>query len=280
MVVTLDVGPRVIRCGFINDTNLFVEYHDQIGKMGELIYHSYGGHRLWIAPEEHPKTIYPDNAPVQWKQEGEWFHFVPPQESATGFQKELHVFLDPDKNKIRVLHRITNVSNKPQIAAAWAVTVMAPGGRAVVPHEPYWPHPQSLLPVRPLVLWSYTNMADTRWTWGSRFVQLRQDTNTATPQKVGMLNTLGWCLYENKRHLFLKRFPCLKEVQYPDYGCNCEVFANAKMLELESLSPLTKISAAASITHEEQWYLFRNVNLGSSNNEIEFSLTPIMQECN
>lgn len=278
-MVTLDVGPRVIRCGFIDDTNLFVEYHDQIGKKGEVTYHSYGGHRLWIAPEEHPKTIYPDNAPVQWKQDGEWFHCVPPPESKTGFQKELNISLDPDKNKIHVVHRITNISNKPQIAAAWAITVMAPGGRAVVPQEPYRPHPTFLLPVRPLVLWSYTNMADARWTWGSRFIQLRQDTNTATPQKVGVLNTDGWCVYENKRQLFLKRFPCLVGMQYPDFGCNCEIFTNAKMLELESLSPLKELSPNDSITHEEQWYLFRNVNLGSSNNEIEFSLTPIMQQC-
>jgi hypothetical protein len=51
------------------------------------------------------------------------------------------------------------------------------------------------------------------------------------------------------------------------------------MLELESLSPLVNLSPNDSIEHEEQWYLFRNVNLGSSNSEIEFSLTPILQQC-
>ena len=278
VVVTLDVGPRVIRCGFINDVNLFVEYPDQIGRKGESIYHSYGGHRLWIAPEEHPKTIYPDNAPVQWKQDGEWFRFVPPAEASTGFQKELHVSLDLDGNEARVLHRITNVLNKAQTAAAWAVTVMAPGGRALVPQELQRPHPGSLLPVRPLVLWSYTDMTDPRWSWGSRYIQLRQDKNSTTPQKIGMLNTPGWCAYENKRQLFVKRFPSLQDVQYPDFGCNCEIFTNAKMLELESLSPLMNLSPKDSITHEEQWYLFRDVNLGSSKDEIEYSLRPIMEQ--
>ena len=276
--MTLDVGPRVIRCGFLGDVNHFVEYGDQVGKKGESIYHSYGGHRLWIAPEEHPKTIFPDNAVVKWKQEGEWFHVVPPVETSTGFQKEIHISLDPDKNKIRVLHRITNVSGKPQTAAAWAVTVMTPGGRAVVPHEPQRPHPESLLPVRPLVLWGYTDMSDPRWHWGSRFIQLRQDRNARTPQKAGMLNTPGWCTYENNGQLFLKRFPFKQGMQYPDFGCNCEIFTNAKMLEVESLSPLMTLSTNDSIAHEEEWYLFRNVNLGSSQDEIEFSLKPIMQQ--
>ncbi len=122
-------------------------------------------------------------------------------------------------------------------------------------------------------------MADARWTWGRRFIQLRQDSNTAIPQKVGMLNTPGWCLYEIKRQLFLKRFPCLDDVQYPDFGCNCEIFTNAKMLELESLSPLKTLSPNDSVTHEEQWYVFRNVNLGSSSSEIDFSLSPLLQQC-
>jgi hypothetical protein len=277
VIVTLDVGPRVIRGGFTNDFNHFVEYADQIGKKGESIYHSYGGHRLWIAPEEHPKTIYPDNAPVQWKQQGEWFHFTPEAEASTGFRKELHISLDPDGNKVRVLHRIINVSAQPQSAAAWGVTVMAPGGRALVPQEPQRPHPASLLPARPLVLWSYTDMSDPRWHWGSRYISLCQDKNATTPQKAGMLNTHGWCAYENNRQLFLKQFPCLHDVQYPDFGCNCEIFTNARMLELESLSPLMELSPNDSITHEEQWYLFRDVNLGSSQDEIEFSLKPIMK---
>ncbi len=255
-----------------------MEYVDQIGKKGESIYHSYGGHRLWIAPEEHPKTIYPDNAPVIWKQEGEWIHFTPPAETSTGFQKELTLSIDPDKSRVRVLHRIVNISGKPQTAAAWAVTVMAPGGRALVPHEPQRPHPESLLPVRPLVLWSYTDMSDPRWSWGSRYIQLHQDKNVRTPQKVGMLNTPGWCAYENNGQLFLKRFPFKQGTQYPDFGCNCEIFTNAKMLEMESLSPLMTLSPNDSIAHEEQWSLFKNVNLGSSPDEIEYSFRPLLQQ--
>ncbi|HEX9615095.1 MAG TPA: hypothetical protein VGA55_06295, partial [Bacteroidota bacterium] len=173
LVITLDVGPRIIRCAPGGGENLFVEYADQTGKTGDSIYHSYGGHRLWIAPEEKPKTYFPDNHPVEWSRDGEWFHFRPPTESS-GFRKEINVWLDPDRARVRVLHRITNVSPSAQTASVWALSVMAAGGTAILPHEPYQPHPDRLLPVRPLVFWSYTDMTDTRWTWGKRFLRLQQ----------------------------------------------------------------------------------------------------------
>ncbi len=279
LIVTLEVGPRIIRCSFIGKENLFAEYADQAGRKNESVYHSYGGHRLWVAPEEHPKTIFPDNHEVRWKLEDDVFSCVPPPEPSTGFQKEMRVRLDPGRNSVNVVHRITNCSSEAQTASAWAVTVMAPGGRALIPQEPYRPHKESLLPVRPLVLWSYTNMADPRWTWGSRFIQLRQEVNASSPQKVGMANTAGWCAYEVRGSLFLKRFPCHQGKEYPDFGCNCEIFTNAKMLELESLSPLVALPPGESITHEEQWCVFRDVNLGSSNAEIDASLGPILKQC-
>lgn len=275
VVVTLEVGPRIIRCGFVNEANLFVEYPDQMGKKDEDIYHSYGGHRLWVAPEEKPRTYFPDNRPVAWKQSGEWFHFVPPKEPATNLQKEIHLWMDPDAPKIRLLHRIANHAQEPQKLAAWALSVMAPGGVAILPQEPYRPHPEQLLPVRPFVFWAYTDMTDPRWTWGRKYVRLRQDPNATTPQKIGALVSAGWCAYENNKQMFLKQFSHRARAEYPDFGCNCELFTNKRMLELESLSPLVSLNPGDSVTHEEQWSLHRDIALGSTDEEIEQTLKPI-----
>jgi hypothetical protein len=38
--------------------------------------------------------------------------------------------------------------------------------------------------------------------------------------------------------LFVKRYAYDPTAEYPDMGCNTEVFTNADMLELETLSPL------------------------------------------
>ena len=47
LIVTLDVGPRIIRCGFVGGPNIFKEYEDQLGKSGEKEWKIRGGHRLW-----------------------------------------------------------------------------------------------------------------------------------------------------------------------------------------------------------------------------------------
>ncbi|GAJ16373.1 unnamed protein product, partial [marine sediment metagenome] len=51
-VVTTDVGPRIVRFGFVGDQNLFREFKQQQGKTGGDKWLIYGGHRFWHAPEE------------------------------------------------------------------------------------------------------------------------------------------------------------------------------------------------------------------------------------
>lgn len=54
LIVTTDVGPRVIRYGFAGGQNIFKEFQEQLGKSGETAWQARGGHRLWIAPEAVP----------------------------------------------------------------------------------------------------------------------------------------------------------------------------------------------------------------------------------
>src|SRR5664279_6630890 len=64
LVVTGDVGPRVMRYGFAGGQNFFKEFAGQLGKTGETDWQPRGGHRVWIAPEDPVKSYAPDNAPV------------------------------------------------------------------------------------------------------------------------------------------------------------------------------------------------------------------------
>lgn len=268
-IVTLDVGPRIIRCGFIGGENEFAEYPEQVGKTGENIYRSYGGHRLWVAPEQKPRTYYPDNFPVTWMKKGETVRLRAPAEIGTGIQKEIRVTISSKLNSFHIEHFITNNSEAPMTVSAWALTVMAPGGRAIIPHEPFKPHPEVLQPVRGLALWSYTDMTDPRWTWGKKFIQLRQDSSLQTPQKFGVLNKQGWCAYTRDDRLFLKTVPFSQNATYPDFGCNCEFFTNHRMLELETLSPLKTLQPGETLQHDEHWLLFRNIHIGTTDQDIE-----------
>jgi hypothetical protein len=65
LIVTGDVGPRVIRFGFVGGQNLFKEFPDELGKSGEERFRGRGGDRVWKAPEDHIGTYVPDNDPVE-----------------------------------------------------------------------------------------------------------------------------------------------------------------------------------------------------------------------
>src|ERR1700761_1468287 len=64
LIVTGDVGPRIIRFAFVGGENIFKEYPEQMGKTGEAAFQLRGGDRVWKAPEDPIATWAPDNVPV------------------------------------------------------------------------------------------------------------------------------------------------------------------------------------------------------------------------
>jgi len=191
LIATTDIGPRIMRFGFVGGQNLLNEYKDQVGKTGGDEWRIYGGHRLWHAPEDIVRTYSLDNSPIKHKWDGKTLILTQDVEPETGIVKEIEVTLDSKSNSVRLLHRLINKNLWEIEAACWAMSVMAQGGRLILPQEPFGPHPEFLLPARPLVLWSYTDMADPRWTWGTKYIQLKQDPKNAKKQKAGILNKQG-----------------------------------------------------------------------------------------
>ncbi len=255
-IVTTDIGPRIVRFGPVDGPNLLKEIPEEQGARGGSEWRLYGGHRLWHAPEAKPRTYAPDNDPVPFEADGDGLRLAPAVEASTGIQKELTLRFDPADGALRIRHRLINRGPWPIETACWALTVMAAGGRAILPQEPFRSHAEALLPARPMALWHYTDMSDPRWTWGRRFVQLRQDPERAAPQKLGLLNRRGWAAYTVHGHTLLKRYACVAGADYPDFGCNTEVFTNEIMLELETLGPRVRLAADGGATeHEERWSL-------------------------
>ena len=269
LIVTKEVGPRVLRYGFLGGPNEFVEYADQLGLRGGNQYRSYGGHRLWVAPETAGWTDHPDNLPVMVSETDDGMCFTPPREEGTGLQKSIIISLPSTGPTVTVRHTLTNVTDEPIMCALWALSVMAPGGTAIIPHERFIPHGEKVLPARPMVLWHYADMTDPRWTWGKKFVRLRQSIDATTPQKFGVLTTDGWAAYANDGRIFLKHFPYDPAASYPDYGCNAEIFTNKKMLEVESLGPMGPLRPGETRSHTEQWTLFSAGHLPEEDDDLE-----------
>jgi len=256
LVATLDVGPRIIRFGFVGGPNVFKEYTEQLGKTGEKDWQIRGGHRLWVAPEDEKRTYFPDNAPVQFQERAARVILTPPPETPWGLQKEIEIVLAPSGSRVDVLHRIRNVGKEPTTLAPWALSVMAPGGVEVIPLPPKQPHPQALLPNQVLVLWPYFDFTDPRYTFGQQVILLRQDAKLG-PTKIGLRHTLGWAAYANRGCLFIKRFQHLPDRTYPDFGVNYETFTNQDMLEMETLGPLVTLKPGEQVLHSETWELRR-----------------------
>jgi hypothetical protein len=273
LIATTDVGPRLIRFGFVGGPNLFKEFAD-LGKTGGDVWRIYGGHRFWIAPEAMPRTYFPDNGPIEHQWDGSTLKLIPPVETATGMQKEIEVTLDAQHNSVTVRHRLTNKNSTTVEQAPWALTVMQGPGRAILPQEP---PSNELLPVRSAGLWGYTNMADPRWKWGAKFIQLKCDPAASTPQKFGLGNKQGWAAYYRDGQVFLKRFAFDPAVVYPDFGSNIECYTNGDMLEVESLGPLTKLAPNATVEHIERWYLHK-AKIGETDDEIEAAMAPLLRQ--
>jgi len=274
LIATTDVGPRIIRLGFVGEENMFKEFPAQVGTTGGDRFMLYGGHRLWHAPEVTPRTYQPDNAPVKLEEHSGFVRLIPPAETATGIQKEIDVYLDPTEAHVRVVHRLRNLNMWAIELAPWAISVMAPGGKAILPLPPRGSHSTDLLPTCSLSLWSYTNLSDPRWTWGYKYIMLRQDVNIATPQKIGVMDTDGWAAYANKGNLFVKTFTYIQGATYPDFGCSAESWTSNEMIELETLGPMVRLQPMTTVEHTENWFLFRNVPLPDNDADIDTYILP------
>ena len=261
LIVTTDVGPRIIRFGFVGDVNEFAEFEDDLGHSGGDAWRVYGGHRLWHAPEEPVRTYVPDNSSIALEKHEGFVRLVQPAEPVAGIRKEMDIALRTDKAQVTLTHRLCNANMWPVELAPWALSVMAPGGVAIVPQPPRGPHPENLQPANSLTMWAYTDMSDPRWRWGERYVLLRQDASASRPQKAGALVVDGWAAYAREGHLFVKTFDYLPGATYPDFGCNVELFTNADMLEVESLGPLVTLQPGQATEHVERWSLFDEVTV-------------------
>ena len=278
LVVTSDIGPRIMRYAFVGGQNLFKEFPESLGKSGEPAWVARGGHRVWAAPEDAVRTYAPDNGPVHIEIQGEVLEATEPAEPLTGLEKQIVVKLSPRGTGVEVLHRIKNAGTHPLDLAAWALTMMAPGGVGIHEFPPRGKHPQVLYPTNPLVMWAFSNLSDHRWRFTRKYLMLHQDPKDADPQKLGSFNKNTWAAYSLGTELFIKRYDAADSPQgYPDFGCSFETFTNADFLELETLGPLMHLKRGASLEHVEHWTLHKNVRLKNwTDAELDSQVLPLV----
>lgn len=251
LIVTTEVGPRIIG-GFLEDgENIFMVDPKLAGKTGGDKWVNYGGHRFWHSPEDPVRTYAPDNEQISvYEMEDGSVSFVSEPEELTHISKTINIHPEGE-NSFRIEHILRNDGLWDVECAGWALSVMDVGGVAVVPQNPG--DPNALLPTKFVSVWPYASMTDPRVFWGDDLVMLRQDPNAKTPFKIGINCQQGWCAYLNKGVAFVKQFNYYDDEEYPDNNCSVELYTCKTFLELETLGPLAVLEPGDELIHEELW---------------------------
>lgn len=282
VIVTGDVGPRIIHFGFVDGENVFKQFPEDIGQSGGKAYRFYGGHRLWHAPENRPRTYEADNDPIDHFELDGIHYFVPNPEETTGIQKQIAVYF---KNGTVVIdHTLTNTGLWAVELAPWAITMMRPGGVGIMPLPPHASHELQLLPTHAISLWSYTSLNDRRLYFGDKHILVLQSPDIAAPLKIGLqvipeyVWSVGWLAYVNDETMFVKSFhPSDDDTDYPDLGSQVELFTDGTFLEMETLGNKKILKPDESIKHREYWSLHAGVPMPESDTDIGQVILPLIR---
>ncbi len=265
ILVPKAIGPRILSLRFRGGENLLAELPQVITERPDgRPYHFWGGHRLWLAPEDPLLSYALDDQAVEITASEAGLLIRKAVEPETGMEKSIRLHLDPQQAKLTLTHRLTNRLRRPVEYAPWTITQFRTGGLAILPQSGAQ---TGLLPNRVLSLWPYTDISSPSLNLGNQFILLQA--NLQTPFKMGFQNPRGWLAYWMDGVLFVKKAAFDPQGRYPDHGCSSECYCNQSFLELETLGPLARIEPDDSITHTETWELYPDVPLPSDDSAIQ-----------
>ena len=261
IIITVDVGPRVIYYGLNGKENIFKEDIDRDTVRDDKQLHEffetdenwyiYGGHRLWSSPESFPESYTPDNNPVHYEIKGNSITLMPEDREKVGERHVITVTLSENSSEVILNHAIRNIADYEIRLAPWCLTVAQKGGVEIIPQRT---EDTGLLSNRRMVFWAYSDVKDERFFMGNRYLTLAQ-TDKEQAFKIGINNQDGWGAYLNNGQLFIKRFNFFDNCSYPDFEVNYETYTNRHIMEIETLGTLETLKPGEFTEHEERWEL-------------------------
>lgn len=270
--VTTEFGPRVIG-GFIDGSdNIFANFPKTPFENVDTGFILYGGHRLWISPEVMPRTYAADNNRVEVTEHDDSIEFTANIEEESGLQKSIKI-IPLENEKFKLIHKITNRNNWDVELAPWALSVMAPGGKAIIPQSRDKDR-SPFVPDHNIMAWPYTDLKDKRLKIGNKYLILEQNSDTKSPCKIGINDEDGWIAYLNADKALVKYFPCFLDGEYPDNGCSVESYLCADFCEIETVGPLYQLAHGESAEHEEVWHGLSGIGNLDDDASINKNLIP------
>lgn len=269
-LITVDVGPRIIYYGYKGFNVMYEDTERNVQRGGQFFddnfckgekWFIYGGHRLWKAPEDLASYV-PDNYPVKVVKTENGAEFYPRLQTVTSIQSSLKIDMAEDGG-LTVVHGFKNEGKTDIKVSLWALTVLRQGGREITPLNDV---DTVLLPNKNLVIWPYNDLKDKRFTFGGKYMLLKQNNKLDRAFKVGMKSVYGWSAYSVSGNLFVKYFD-IDEGELQDMSCNFETYTNKYILEMEGLSTVRTIAPGISSFYTEKFKLFKSVKFADYSDE-------------
>ncbi len=258
LIIPVSVGPRILSLSYKGGENLFAELPDKYLEFpGDGNFYFYGGHRLWLAPEDPKITYIPDNKPIKIIESKEMVELVQEIDPITGIKKSIQIrFTDYDEVVI-IDHMIQNMGSQPIIGAPWAITQFKFGGQAILPQQIGRNNKNSFLPNRAIILWPYTDINDPRIRWDNQFIFIKPEP-IDQPLKIGISNREKWIAYFIDQKLFIKYADNNITEHTTDLGATSECYCNSQFVELETLGNMAHVKPLGVSQHREVWRIVDN----------------------
>jgi hypothetical protein len=250
LIAVTEIGPRIVSLRLPGQPNILLEASKDNFVRGD--WRIWGGHRFWVSPETE-STYEPDNQAGTVKVEAGKLVLTGAVEKS-GLQKTLEIGVTAGGDGFVVRHRLRNTGSLLVSGGIWALTCVTPPGPVVIPWgegSPTWT----------------TQMVRYWRCWGghessveSRQWQPRNGCFVVKPSgelgKVGMYSDRGIMCQMRQDCTFIKTYPLPTPGQnYPDGGCNLEVFTCPAFIELETLGPIHTLLPGIDYEHTEVWRL-------------------------
>jgi hypothetical protein len=259
LLASISVGPRVLSFGTRGGANLFAVLPGAtLDCPGVGEFHFYGGHRLWVAPEDPLSTYLPDDRPVRFEELEDGVRLTETPHAKSSLRKVLEIRMAPGVDRAVVRHTLTNQGETSLRLAPWAITQLAPGGVAVLPQRGAGTDESPFLPNRRIVIWPYTDLGSEEIHWRDKAILIHARLKHGKV-KLGYPNPGGWLGYWREGTLFVKQAEFDPGADYVDMGSSSQCYCDARFLELETLGPAVQLESGQTVEHTEVWSVHDDV---------------------
>jgi hypothetical protein len=256
-ILVPEIGARLVSYGRGGENILFdnPDYHGKTTETSDLkeLQQGYTGYQIDIGPElrrlpAHPKLWIGKWLADPWKTR-DGIDAWSPHDAVTGLSLNKSLRLDPIDGSLYVVQTMKNVSGKAVSYCFWDRTLCAGGGFAFFPLNRKSARPKG---------WGLVK--DGKYVDADHEnVKVLDGVLVAKaegkPSKVGADSDAGWIAYARGKQLFVKFFPVFRGAPYTDDGNTVELYWDAKVAELEPLSPEVELKPGAEYVFRERWIL-------------------------